>query len=133
MVAYNDRDVKIGEDKSDTPFAIEVVKLDSPDGGGSVSVGEETSITWTMYETAQPITKILLYFTKDGGTTWKLIDTLTDISPPGPDSYPWTVPAVGANPKTRCKVKIVLKDVSSKTVGVDISDSSFTIQPAPGL
>lgn len=82
-----------------------------------------------MYETAQPDTKILLYYTKDGGTTWRSIDTLTDISPPGPDSYPWAVPAAGANAKTKCKVKIILKDEDGVTRGQDVSDAFFTIQP----
>ncbi len=129
VVAYNDRNVKIGEDTSDTPFAIEVVKLDSPDGGVPLSAGDETSVTWTMYETAQPITKILLYLTKDGETTWKLFDTLKGIFPPGPDSHPWTVPSVGTKAKTKCKVKIVLKDEKGVTRGQDVSDAFFTIEP----
>ena len=129
VVAYNDRDVKIGEDKSDAPFAVEVVKLDSPDGGVPLRVGDETSITWTMYETAQPITKILLYFTKDEGTAWKLFGTLTGIFSPGPDSHPWTVPSVGTKAKTKCKVKVVLKDEKGVTRGQDVSDAFFTIEP----
>jgi hypothetical protein len=109
------------------------VKLDSPNGGSPLNAGEETSITWTIYETAQSITKILLYYTKDGGTTWRSINTLTDISSPGPGSYPRTVPVVGANGKTKCKVKIILKDEGSATRGQDVSDAFFTIQPKRAL
>jgi hypothetical protein len=129
VVAYNGRGAKIGEDKSDIPFSVEVVRLDSPNGGSPLNAGDETSITWTIYETAQPITRILLYYTKDGGTTWRSIDTLTDIFSPGPDSYPWTVTSVGTKAKTKCKVKIILKDEEGVTRGQDVSDAFFTIEP----
>jgi hypothetical protein len=33
--------------------------------------------------------------------------------------------------KTRCRVKLVLKDSSGKTIGADTSDWVFTIEPVP--
>ncbi|MGQ9854168.1 MAG: hypothetical protein ACUVTG_12315, partial [Candidatus Oleimicrobiaceae bacterium] len=47
-------------------------------------------------------------------------------------SYTWTPPVVSA-PQTNCKVKVLLKDSSDKTVGSDISDGYFTIIPPPPL
>jgi hypothetical protein len=44
-------------------------------------------------------------------------------------SYSWAVPWVA--PSTTCKVKVVLKDASGKTVGSDVSDGVFTIRPVP--
>jgi hypothetical protein len=45
-------------------------------------------------------------------------------------SYDWTVPTV-TRTKTKCKVKIVLKGAAGEKLGTDVSDSPFTIQPAP--
>jgi len=61
--------------------------------------GEDITITWDVY-TTRTVKLIKLYFTKDGGTTWKLI------GPPiaGTEiSFPWTVPDVT---KIRKKGKI---------------------------
>ncbi len=130
VIAYNENNVKIGEDKSDVPFAIEVLKLDSPDGGAPLKAGAKTSVTWTLYETAKPITKILLSYTKDGGATWKSVgDPLTGTFAPGPYSRTWTVPSVGTTAKKQCKVKIVLKDEMGVVRGQDVSDAFFTIEP----
>ena len=41
----------------------------------------------------------------------------------------WTVPGVTTD-KDNCKVKIVLKNASGKTLGSDASDGVSTIRPA---
>jgi hypothetical protein len=68
---------------------------------------------------------VQLSYTKDG-KTWIPITTLSG----NPGSYTWTVPAVPAD-KTKCKVKLVLKDAAGNNLGSDISDNFFTISPAP--
>ena len=121
---------KIGSDTSDKPFSIEVVRLTSPNGGPpSLKQGDNTNITWTVNETTQPITKVQLFYTKDGGTTYNSIITLSGAYPPGDDSQSWTIPQVGTTPKTKCKVKVVLKDAEGVIRGSDVSDSFFTIEP----
>jgi hypothetical protein len=131
VIGYNDaRTKKIGQDTSDKPFTIEVVKLTSPNGGPpSLKQGDNINITWTAHETNQPITKVQFYYTKDGGTTYNLITTLSGAYPPGGYSQPWTVPGVGTTPKTKCKVKVVLKDQKGVIRGSDVSDNFFTIEP----
>jgi hypothetical protein len=129
IVAFNASGAKVGSDLSDATFSIEVVKLTSPNGGQpALKSGDTVPITWTIYNTAKPIETVQLSYTKDGGTTW------TPIKPspagpfsPGDYSHPW-IPTVGAE-KTKCKVKVVLKDIDGVVRGSDASDSYFTITP----
>jgi hypothetical protein len=81
-------------------------------------------ITWNVY-TERPTERIKLYLTKDGGATWKLI---------GPRlagtvrSHLWTVPDVTKTRK-KCKIKVELKDSNGRTLGVDVSNDFFVINP----
>jgi hypothetical protein len=133
VVGYNvARTKKIGSDTSDKPFTIEVVKLTSPNGGPPpLKQGESIDITWTAYETTKDIKKVQLYYTKDGGANWILIPPiLSGDYPPGDYRQSWTIPPVGgAKPKTKCKVKVVLKDAKDVIRGSDVSDNYFTIEP----
>jgi len=131
VVGYNAaRTKKIGSDTSDKPFTIEVVKLTSPNGGDPpLKQNDNIHIAWTAYETTEPITKVQLHYTRDGGVTYNLITTLTGTYPPGNYRSHWTIPPVGPTPKTKCKVKLVLKDAKGVIRGSDVSDSFFIIQP----
>ncbi len=125
VIAFNASNVKIGADRSDGLFTIEVIKLNTPNGGGEPLISENPyDITWTTYQTIRPIAKVILTYTVDGGVTWKAITTFTG----NPGTYSWTVPTV-SNSKTKCKVKVVLKDSAGNIVGSDVSDAFFTISP----
>jgi len=125
VIGYNANNIKVGADRSDGPFTIEVVKLNTPNGGETLTSGTSYTITWTTNSTKKPVSKVILSYTKDGGMTWKVIDKLTS----NDGTYGWTVPSV-LSPKTKCKVKVVLKDSAGNTVGSDASDMWFTIAPA---
>jgi hypothetical protein len=128
-IGYNGNNVKIGTDTSDAPFTIEVLKLDTPDGGEPpLTSGDQFFITWTTNPNAPPVKRVQLSYTLNNGLTWKTIDTTGDSSNDG--SFLWTVPDV-TQEMINCKVKIVLKDASGKTLGSDVSDGVFTIRPAP--
>ncbi|MFN3532299.1 MAG: hypothetical protein ACK41Q_07285 [Candidatus Brocadia sp.] len=76
MIAYNSSNVKIGTDRSDAPFTIEVIELTSPEGGEVLLSGTSHDITWTTNETISPIAKVILSYTLNtlnGGKTWKSI------------------------------------------------------------
>ena len=124
VIGYDSDGVKVGEDISDKPFTIEVVKVTSPDWEWVMKSSQKWTITWKTYMTARPVANSYLYYTKNGGVTWKLIA----ICPENPEWYTWIVPSV-ATKKTNCKVKVVLKDAGGITVGKDVSDKVFTIQP----
>jgi len=117
----------MSEDISNARFSIEVVGLTSPNGGESVPSGGSWEITWTTNGTKNDVASVKLYYTMDNGLTWKPIITLTENT----GSYSWqTVPTV-ARDKTKCRVKVVLKDGLEKVVGSDTSDSTFTITHGP--
>jgi hypothetical protein len=124
VIGFNASGTKVGEDISDSTFTIEVVKLTDPDGGETLTSGNLYIITWTTYATKNPVANTKLFYSINGGSTWKLIKTASG----NPGSYNWTVPAVTTT-KTQCKVKVVLKDSGGVTVGSDVSDGCFTIQP----
>jgi len=122
---------QIGTDTSDGPFSIEVIKLDSPNGGGAaLTSGEMRSIVWTTNATRSDVAKVILYVTVDNGSTWEKIATIQDGSNPGIYEN-WVVTTVTKS-KTKCKVKVVLKNKNRDTIGSDVSDSYFTINPSVG-
>jgi C1A family cysteine protease len=126
VIAFNASNVKIGADRSDAPFTIEVVKLNTPNGGESLTSGDSYEIKWSTNATKNPVSKVILQYTLDGGLTWKQITTFTGGNNPG--IYTWTIPTV-VSTKTKCKVKVVLKDSAGNVVGSDLSDGFFTINP----
>jgi hypothetical protein len=130
VIGYDGSGKKVGNDISNSPFTIEVVRLTSPNGGPpALKSGDTTSIMWTIYDTAKPITRVQLSYTRDGGTTWTPINPPpAGPFPPGDYSHPWWVPSVGSTRKN-CKVKVVLKDIGGVVRGSDVSDTTFTITP----
>jgi uncharacterized delta-60 repeat protein len=127
VIGFNADGARVNADRSDGFFTIEVVKLAQPDGGGPYISGDPLDIIWTTNETKRPVQSVKLFYTVNGGRTWNEIL-------PGPAGNPgifnWTVPTV-AVPKRQSKVRVVLKDINGKTVGSDVSNVSFTIQPGP--
>jgi len=132
VIGYNASSVKVGADKSEAPFTIEVVRLTAPsDPGISLNYGEIYNITWTTHATKTLVETVELYYTKNAATTpvtWIPIGTfkIGDY----PDMYPWQVPRP-AKTKTKCRVKVVLKDAHGQKVGVDVSDNNFAIPLSP--
>jgi hypothetical protein len=124
VVAYNDSNVKVGADVTDVPFAIEVVKVTSPNGGIPLTSGDTQLVEWYTNEPVRPVATVQLSYTTDGGITWKKMDG----SLVSPESFSWTVPTV-LKEKKKCKVKVVLKDDKGRSVGSDLSDSFFSILP----
>jgi uncharacterized delta-60 repeat protein len=122
VIGFNASGIQVGSDKSDSKFMIEVVKVLSPDGAESLGSGSVHTITWRTNATIRPVAQVKLFYSVNGGTSWTAIKTLTG----NPGNYNWTVPNVLSS---SCKVKAVLKDSGGVTVGNDISDGVFTIQP----
>jgi hypothetical protein len=99
-----------------------VVRLISPDGGENLTPGGTHTITWLTNATKRPVAKVKLFYSIDAGATWKSIKTMSK----NKGSYNWIVPDVSSS---SCKLKVVLKDVNGKTIGSDISNEFFAIQP----
>lgn len=130
ITGFNSRGIAVASDKTDAPFIIEVIKLTSPNGGESLKSGSQHNITWRTNKTKNPISKVILSYTLDGGLTWKSIPNSLSITNPGTYTHPWTVPAVSTT-KTKCRVRVVLKDSAGNVIGSDLSDGFFTINPQP--
>ncbi len=126
VVGFDEIGNRVGADKSDYPFTIEVVKLTSPDGFESIPAGSTQTITWQTAVTRDSVASVELSSTVDGGYTWKPILTLTEDL----GSYDWPVPSV-RSVKTKCKIKVVLKAANGVILGADSSDSYFMIRPSP--
>jgi hypothetical protein len=110
----------VSYDRSDKVFRIEVVRLNSPSGGSAVTPGVTFRISWTTHATKNPVAEAKVYFTKDGGTTWKLVDTLVG----NPSYYDWLVPNVVSS---QCKVRVILKNINGETIGRDSNEGVFPI------
>jgi hypothetical protein len=127
VIGYNAKNVKVGSDKSDAPFTIEVVKLTSPNGGVAYTSGDPLTITWTTNATQATVAKVRLYYTKDAGVTWLPITFPPHIFG-NPGSFDWTVPTVVSS-KPNCKVKVELRGSLGDILGTDVSDNYFGINP----
>jgi hypothetical protein len=102
------------------------VKVTKPNGGESWKSGIGHSVTWQTSSTIAPaVATTKIYYTTNGGTTWKLITTL---SGPTPGTYTWYIPKETTT-KNKCKVKVVLKNAANTTIGSDMSDKVFKITP----
>jgi hypothetical protein len=123
VAALNTSNVNIGSDTSDAPFTIEAVRLISPNGGETLTSDEPFDIRWTLNEVKKPVDHVELSYSLDDGSSWTLIEKVHG----NPSIYTWSVPPVTA-PQTGCRIKLILKDTKG-TVGSDVSDHTFTIQP----
>lgn len=125
VIGFNSKGKKIVSGRTPFPFTIEVVRVTSPSRKEVLTSGTTYTITWQKNGTKNPVDKIKLSYSKDGGGTWYPITSLAGEAV----SFDWPVPPVKVK-KTNCKVRVVLKDGNDKTVGSDVSDGYFTIQPA---
>jgi hypothetical protein len=124
VVGRTDGNAKVGEDKSDSTFTLEVVKVLAPNGGESWGAGTTQRVEWRTNGTLSDVAKVKLLYTIDGGITWKPV---TPAPLEGsPVFYDWLLPSLPST-KPRCKVKVILLDASNKPLGSDLSDKSFTI------
>ncbi|MEO0230717.1 MAG: hypothetical protein ABIL77_04080 [candidate division WOR-3 bacterium] len=120
--AFNSANQIIGTDDSDRAFSIEVLMVKSPNGGETLKVGSNHTITWETYALTKQVARVLLQYSTDGGRTWTNIKTLTG----NPGQFNWTVPNTAS---TNCRVRVILRDSAGAEIARDISDRAFTIQP----
>ena len=131
VIGYDASGVEVGSDTSDAPFTIEVVKLERPSNSGTVvRSGEIYAITWTTHATSSPVETVVLHYTQNSAAVpvnWTRIASFRAGRYPG--RYLWRVPEL-ARKKTKCRVRVVLKDANGRKIGEDMSDNNFTIKPS---
>jgi hypothetical protein len=102
----------------------ETVKLISPNGGEILTSGGNYPIEWETHGVEDSASRVIIQYSMDGGRRWKRVASLRG----NPSTHEWSVPKV-RNTKSRCKVKVILKDAQRKIIGNDTSDHYFTIGP----
>ncbi len=122
ITAYDSGSNQIGQDTSDDRFMIEVIKITSPNGGGTYNRGDTVPITWSTNATKTPITKVVIKYHKVGVSGWVLIDVIKGSNP---GTYSWTIPATLAT--GNYKIKVNLWDANKNRRGADKSDGLFTL------
>ncbi len=99
------------------------INIDTPNGGEAWNEGTQQDITWTTTPGADPIDRIDLRYTIDGGETWDpLASNLSDSG-----THTWTVPN---HDSTECLVKARVLDQADR-FSYDISDNTFEIVGSP--
>lgn len=122
---YNLANVRIGQDRSDNVFSIDTIRVTYPNATGLIfTSGSPWQITWTTYQTLQPVAKTEIQYSTNGGLTWKTIATLTG----NPGVYSGIVPAV-TKVTTKGLIRVLLRDAKNSIIGNDRSDNFFTINP----
>ncbi len=125
VVGYNASNVSIGMDKSDAPFKIEVLKVTYPNASGlTFTSGSSWQITWDTNLTILPVASTLVQYSTNGGMTWKTLATLSG----NPGSYTGTVPVI-TTATSKGLVRVILRDAKNVSIGMDVSDNFFTINP----
>ena len=121
---YNRWDEELITYTSEKPFAIDVAEIQYPIQGETFIATHDYTITWASSLAVEPVHEAKLYYSRNGSTGWKKIDTVSG----NPGIYLWTVP----QPKklsTKCKVKVVLLNDKGRTVGKAVSQGYFIIEP----
>jgi hypothetical protein len=118
---FNAANTLVGADRSDGPFAIEVLKVTAPNGGETCISGQVCPIAWTHNATIAPPVTAQLSLSRDGGTTWSPIATVSGTK----TTYDWK-PTVLTS-RTACRVRVTLLDALGNNIGSDKSDGNFTI------
>ena len=117
-MAYDDSDIKVGADKSDDPFKIEVASITAPFIFEIVPKGTVAyPVTWTMSAAiSENVSSAKVFYTIGNSGIWKnaagtVMDPLTGFS--------WDVPSpVG---RKNAKLKVVFRDSSGNKVATAIS------------
>lgn len=114
--------MELGEDLSDAPFTIQVVKILKPAGGEKLSDGSSFTINWQVFKTAQTVRKAALSYSTDGGKKWKTLASVAG----GKRSYAWRIPTGLSTRKG--KVRVQLKSATGKLLGTAVSQGFFSIR-----
>lgn len=95
------------------------VRVIVPNGGETLIIGKTYTIRWQAQDNLG-VTKIDVYYSVDGGKTWRLIaGELRNIG-----SYNWKVPNT---PSNNCLIRVDAYD-SAGNRGSDTSDRQFTVR-----
>ena len=101
------------------------VTVTGPNGGETLIGGSDVIITWTGADDLTPSSQLIMgvYYSLDSGKSWSTIAR----SQTNAGFCTWSVPNIDSS---QCLIRVTARDREFK-VGVDTSDSVFTIQSDP--
>ena len=76
---YNDLHKKVAEGISGK-FLLEVLEITAVNRGNPAYSGQSGSVSWHLWDAVDPVSKVVLYSSLNGGATWQLVQTITDSS-----------------------------------------------------
>jgi hypothetical protein len=130
---------RIGQDVSDEPFEVEVVKILYPSDArvefmSGLTLEPPFGINWRLNDVKKNVAKARIDVSKNGGTTWEkavIAEGNPILNPTENTTYEltWTVPDVGKD-KKKAKVRVTLFDAAGNIIAKDQNDVPFTIFPA---
>jgi hypothetical protein len=127
VIGYDASGNRIAADTSAAPSTIEVIKVNSPNGGEVLKSGTTWTIQWETHGTWGPLKGVELFYSTNDGKSWKGVKN-GKIKGNNPGHFDWQIPSLKAT-KTACKVKVELIGDSGRVLGRDTSDFGFEIQP----
>lgn len=94
------------------------VTILTPNGGEIFHTGDVVNIRWGGNEKSVYFT---LQYTKNNGFTWKtIVHKTTELT------FNWQIPVDIYN-RSKCKIRVIAYDIKNRIVGIDKSDSNFSI------
>ena len=105
---------------SAAPFAIDVIALQTPNGGEIIVSGTTYSILWTE-RYAPAATQAALWFQEDVGLPWQPLGTVSSGG-----RYDWAIPNLSTALLT-ARIGLFIYDGSGTVLLSDVSDAPFTL------
>jgi hypothetical protein len=121
VIGYNGQGAKVATDTSDRTFVINLLRLDSLNGGHAVDAGATVPVTWTR-RAGLAATMAKVYYSLNQGLTW----VYSGQANADAGQYDWEVPLT-KKPTATCRVKVTLFN-GATVAGSDKSDANVTIR-----
>ena len=93
-----------------TGFSVRSLRFTAPAAGAAVAGGSRVRLTWEVYATPRPVSRIAVELSEDGGKTWVRRAKLSAAA----RSYGWDAPAVSVEGQVR--LRVILLDVTGRAI-----------------
>lgn len=112
----------IGIDESDRAFGVGPVEMVAPKAGDVLTGGRWTTVRWSLFGAAQPVSVVRIRYTLDGGATWRQ----AGIARPQAGEFAWRVPFLRRR-STSCRAMVELLSARGTVIGRDLGAGPFTV------
>ena len=120
ILGYDYRKKYITKDISDASFSIVVIRINMSVSKDLILNESLLRISWDTYQLIRPVNIVEIYFTLNGGLSWKRIGQMEG----NPGYYDWKIIQ---KPSNKCYVKIVFRDINNIIIGTVKNSLPFSI------